>query len=61
MMTFEEVRAEYERQREQERRGLANYLKKHSGIKAAGLHVVTCGTAGRGDESYTSRGQNSCL
>lgn len=56
-MTFEKVRAEYERQREQERVGLAAYLTTHKEIKEAGLRVITFGNAGKGSEHYTSHGR----
>lgn len=56
-MTFEKVKAEYERQREEERKTLAAYLSAHDGISAAGLHVVTGGKAGKGCERYTRHGE----
>lgn len=56
-MTFQEVRNEYERQREQERVGLAKYLAAHSEIRAAGLQVVTAANAGKGRENYTAGGK----
>lgn len=56
-MTFQEVREEYERQREQERVGLADYLATHSGIEAAGLRIVTANRAGKGREHYTAHGK----
>ncbi len=56
-MTFKEVRNEYERQREEQRKALSDYLKVHEGLSAAGLHVVTAGTAGKGCEHYNSQGR----
>ena len=56
-MTFEEVKAEYERQREEERKALAAYLSAHNGIRTAGLQVVTKGRAGKGSEQYTNHGK----
>ena len=56
-MTFQEVKNEYERQREQERVALAAYLREHAGIRDAGLQVVTAGRAGKGSQHYTSYGQ----
>lgn len=56
-MMFEEVKSEYERQREQERVALAAYLREHSGIKTAGLHVVTSSGAGKGCKHYTAHGR----
>lgn len=56
-MTFQEVRAEYERRREQERIGLASYLAAHTEIKEAGLRVIAGGSAGKGSEHYTSHGR----
>lgn len=56
-MTFREIRNEYERQREQERVGLADYLTAHEGIRAAGLRVIIGGNAGKGSEYYTSHGR----
>lgn len=53
-MTFEEVKAEYEQQREQERIGLLEYLSTHKAIKAAGLYVVTSPNAGKGRANYTA-------
>ncbi len=56
-MTFQEVRNEYERQREQERVGLAEYLAAHSEIRAAGIQVVTAANTGKGRKDYTACGK----
>lgn len=56
-MTFQEIRNEYERMREQERISLSDYLTAHEGIRAAGLYVVAGRNAGKGSEHYTSHGR----
>lgn len=56
-MSFQQIRAEYERQREQERVNLAAYLSAHEGIKAAGLHVSVAPRAGKGCKNYTAHGR----
>lgn len=58
-MTFEEVRNEYERQREEQRKTLAEYLSKHKGLHEAGLYVITGSKAGKGYEHYTAHGKIS--
>lgn len=53
-MTFDEVKSEYERQREEQRKLLSDFLSQHDGIKNAGLRVAKKG--GKGDQGYTSGG-----
>lgn len=55
-MTFEEIRGEYERQREQERKALAEYLKGHPKIKGK-LEVITRGRPGKGAKNYSCNGK----
>lgn len=56
-MSFEEVKKEYEMQRENERKALSTYLLAHKGLSAAGLCIVTGNGAGKGVEKYTSGGE----
>lgn len=56
-MTFKEVKDEYERQREDQRKCLASFLSAHKELQAAGLRVITGMKAGKGCEHYTSHGR----
>lgn len=56
-MTFKEVRDEYERQRENQRKCLASFLSEHKELQALGLQVITGTKAGKGSEYYTSHGR----
>lgn len=49
-MTFQEVRDEYEKQRENQRIRLRGHLSVHEGLKAAGLEVQKRG--GKGSPNY---------
>lgn len=56
---FYAVQDNYEKQREKERIGLANYLSQNEKIANAGLKVKTRGRAGKGRKDYTSGGRIS--
>mgnify|MGYP006864474121 FL=1 len=52
-MTFQSIKDEYERQREEERRKLIRYLQGNSVLTSVGLSVGTA-ASGRGKKTYTS-------
>ena len=52
-MTFQSIKDEYERQREEERRKLIRYLQGNSILTSVGLSVGTA-ASGRGKKTYTS-------
>ena len=59
MMTtdFHTAKGNYEELREEERKGLANYLSSNQEIRDAGITVKTRGRAGKGLTAYTSGGR----
>lgn len=59
MMSFEEIKREYEQAREQERLTLRDYLNGHKALKEAGLDVVDNWRSGKGHDKYESGGRIS--
>lgn len=49
---FTDAKTEYEKQREEQRIKLRDFLSHHEELKDAGLKVVTAGGAGKGSKKY---------